>query len=219
MSNYIYIGKFFHRKGKEFNLLEKKVGITNDLAVREYELNRTKSPIGYTVIAAWDAGDDARKIERQIHALLDHDQSYGEWFEDDDDDLIARVSKFMGIEGCQEVSLGKDEDSDANNVRKTEKEKSEMATLREQYVACLRDIPFHSHLYGVKITVTMRGIGEFFCDQTQKEYPTLNSAFSNSGKELTGRERFAIHAWAVPRDDNGNTPDDIIKKAAAAAQE
>ena len=47
---YIYLGKYFHRHGTDMsNIVERKIGKTNNLNRREYELNDTKMTIGYTV--------------------------------------------------------------------------------------------------------------------------------------------------------------------------
>ncbi len=207
--NFLYIGKFFHRKGKEVDFLEKKIGITSNLAVREYELSRTKSPIGYTIIRAWDAGENAERIEQKIHALLNHDRSYGEWFEDDADDIVSRVSNFMKLENCNEINLKEDEDKDADNARKAERDNAEIVELRKN-TDWLKDIPFHTLRYGERITVTMKSDGEYFCEQTGKTYSTLNKAFTNAGIEITGREKFTLNAWKGVRDNDNNSPDDVL---------
>ncbi len=208
-SHYLYIGNFFHRKGKEFTLLEKKIGITGDLTKREYELGSTKSPIGYTIISAWDAGENAKKFEKQILALLKHNQSVGEWIEDDDEDLVARVSEFMKHENCTEINLKEDEDKDANNARKAERHNAEIVPLRENK-DWLKDIPFHANRYKEKITVIMKAEGEYFCEQTGETYDSMNKAFTNAGKEITGRQDFPINVWNGVRDDDGNSPDDVL---------
>ena len=121
---YIYLGKYFHRAGKELNLSEKKIGKTINLDQREHELGRTNSPIGYTYINAWDTGDDTDKVERQVHALLGHDRMDGnEWFEDQADDLNERLSTFMNYGNYKEVSLKDEEDEQANVVRKVSRDK------------------------------------------------------------------------------------------------
>ena len=93
---YIYLGKYFHRHGTDMsNIVERKIGKTNNLNRREYELNDTKMTIGYTIVQAWKTGDRTDDIEKAIHALLDHDRMSGEWFNDRDDSLGVRLSKFM----------------------------------------------------------------------------------------------------------------------------
>ena len=130
---YIYLGKYFHRTGKELNLSEKKIGKTINLDQREHELGRTNSPIGYTYINAWDTGDDTDKVERQIHALLGHDRMEGtEWFEDKADDLNDRLSTFMDYGNHKRVELVDEEDTDANEVRKVSRDKLKENELKEK---------------------------------------------------------------------------------------
>ena len=118
---YIYIGEHYHRggltlyaKNKDGDLvqLEKKIGKTVDLGARENELSRTKSPIGYSMIAAWRTDDETAKIETSLHSLLDHDRVHGEWFRDVNDDLINRVADYMKINGYTQVEFPKDSDEE-----------------------------------------------------------------------------------------------------------
>jgi hypothetical protein len=121
---YIYFGKYFHRHGKDIsNLNEIKVGRTVDLAQRESQLNNTKMTIGYTIVKAFETGDDTNKVEKQLHAILPN-RLDGEWFDQDNEDqtLIARGTKFMAVSGYPEVDLGLDSDEDVNKVRKEEKD-------------------------------------------------------------------------------------------------
>ncbi len=130
---YIYLGKYFHRAGKELNLSEKKIGKTINLDQREHELGRTNSPIGYTYINAWKTGDDTDKVERQIHALLGHDRMEGnEWFEDKADDLNDRLSTFMDYGNYKQVELADEEDVGANETRKVSRDKLKENGLKEK---------------------------------------------------------------------------------------
>lgn len=213
MSQYIYIGKFFHRNGKNLNLLEKKIGKTTDLKKREFDLNRTKSPIGYTMVAAWDTGDATSNMEQKLHAILAHDNSHGEWFEDDDDDLVARMAKYMELEGYQQVALGEDEDDvDANQARKEENKKSQKARNREKYADHLLDIHFETTYLGQLFSVVMRGEGRYYCEQTDKEYKSLN-ACKNAGKEVVG-QAISRNLWTDLRNSDRKSPDDILQEIA-----
>lgn len=211
-SKYIYIGKFFHRKGRELDIPEKKIGLTRDLKQREYELGRTKSPIGYTIVAAWDTGAYTETVEKQIHALLKHDRAAGEWFDDEDDDLIARVTEFMRLGKYPEVPLEKEDDADANSVREAEKNHVELVELRKEHLDWLVGESFSYTCYGTTVTVIAQPDGKFRCEQNGKTYPTLNSAFQKAGIELSGRDTFPINAWKGPRNTSGKSPDDVLQE-------
>jgi hypothetical protein len=47
---YIYLGQYYDVLGRPLILSDKKIGLSKDPVLREYQLNRTKSPIGYTII-------------------------------------------------------------------------------------------------------------------------------------------------------------------------
>ena len=102
---YVYIGEYYHVKGKNLDLYEIKIGTTKDLKKREYQLNDTKSPIGYRLILAWEVGEDYVKHERGIHAILDIFNVEGEWFEDTEGSIVKGVAKYMSIFNYSEVSL------------------------------------------------------------------------------------------------------------------
>ena len=108
---YIYLGKYYHKSGKELtDLTEKKIGLTKNLDNRERELNSTKFTVGYTFVRAWETGADTFKVEKSLHAILDDQRMDGEWFEDVSNTLVGRVSKFMNIQGYPEVALSGDEE-------------------------------------------------------------------------------------------------------------
>ena len=65
---------------------------------REYQLNRTKSPIGYSIIAVYKV-DDMNKVEKMLHSILDSRRVFGEWFKDDEDTLTGEFINFMNIYG------------------------------------------------------------------------------------------------------------------------
>ena len=50
---YVYIGQYYHIKNKELPL-DFKFGVTDNLDKREYSLGRTKSPIKYMILKAWE---------------------------------------------------------------------------------------------------------------------------------------------------------------------
>ena len=45
MEGYIYLGEYYDLLGRELDTTDKKIGKTISLTQREYQLNRTKSPI------------------------------------------------------------------------------------------------------------------------------------------------------------------------------
>ena len=111
---YIYLGKYYHKSGKELpELTEKKIGLTKSLENRERELNSTKFTVGYTFVRAWETGADTFKVEKSLHAILDDQRMDGEWFEDITNTLVSRLSKFMNIQGYPEINLLR---SDINNL-------------------------------------------------------------------------------------------------------
>jgi hypothetical protein len=50
MEGFIYLGKYFDIMGREVSITDKKIGKSIDPLSREYQLNRTKGPIGYKII-------------------------------------------------------------------------------------------------------------------------------------------------------------------------
>jgi hypothetical protein len=129
---YIYFGKYFHRHGKDIsNANEIKVGKTINLSQRESQLNNTKMTIGYTIVKAFETGEDTDKVEKQLHAILPN-RLDGEWFDQDEEDpIISRGTKFMLVSGYPEVDLGHDEDEDVNKVRKIQKDNDQWRAFFE----------------------------------------------------------------------------------------
>ena len=155
--------------------LEKKIGKTINLAERESELSRTKSPIGYSMIAAWKTDGDTNKIETSLHSLLDHDRVHGEWFKDTNDDLIFRVADYMKINGYEQVEFPKEpNDEQVIADRKTIIRDTSLRTKINELLAgetfAIKD---------VKVTVLETG---FLCSKDNKTYGSLNSAFSPLGQ-------------------------------------
>ena len=211
---YIYLGKYFHRAGKELNLSEKKIGKTINLDQREHELGRTNSPIGYTYINAWNTGDDTDKVERQIHSLLGHDRMEGnEWFEDRADDLNHRLSTFMNYGGYNEVELGQDKDADVNKVRKEEKDKTGDLLLRDNIKEWLEGETFHitRPKFDITLNVTIRQDG-FYCKEDDTLYNSLHKSVTQpllvlvkdrSKEEIVSGA--SINAWHSCKDENGKS--------------
>ncbi len=71
----------------------RKIGITNDLEVRFRGLN-TQSAIGIHFEYATKV-EDAKRMERKIHAMIATYRKRGEWF-DLPDDKVQEIKRFMG---------------------------------------------------------------------------------------------------------------------------
>jgi hypothetical protein len=110
MEGYIYLGEYYDLLGRELDTTDKKIGKTIYLTQREYQLNRTKSPIGYKIISAYMV-DDMDKVEKLIHAILDGRRLVGEWFKDEEDTLTGEFINFMNIYGgtVMDIELIKEE--------------------------------------------------------------------------------------------------------------
>lgn len=104
MEGYIYLGEYYDVLGRELSLSDKKIGKSIDPVSREYQLNRTKSPIGYTIISAYKV-DDMDKVEKMLHAILDSRRLFGEWFKDDEDTLNGEFINFMNIYGGTPIDV------------------------------------------------------------------------------------------------------------------
>lgn len=104
MEGYIYLGEYYDVLGRELDTTDKKIGKTISLTQREYQLNRTKSPIGYKIISAYMV-DDMDKVEKLLHAILDSRRLVGEWFSDEGDTLTGEFINFMNIYGSTQMNM------------------------------------------------------------------------------------------------------------------
>ena len=104
MEGYIYLGEYYDLLGRELDTTDKKIGKTISLTQREYQLNRTKSPIGYKIISAYMV-DDMDKVEKLLHAILDSRRLVGEWFKDEEDTLTGEFINFMNIYGATSMDM------------------------------------------------------------------------------------------------------------------
>jgi len=104
MEGYIYLGEYYDVLGRELDTTDKKIGKTISLTQREYQLNRTKSPIGYKIISAYKV-DNMDKVEKLLHAILDSRRLVGEWFKDDEDTLTGEFINFMNIYGAEFINM------------------------------------------------------------------------------------------------------------------
>ncbi len=203
---YIYIGEHYHRGGltlcaKDKNgdlvQLEKKIGKTINLVERESELGRTKSPIGYSMMAAWKTDNDTNKIETSLHRLLDHDRVHGEWFKDTNDDLIIRVADYMKINGYEAVEFPRE--SDDEQVISDRKTIIRDTSLRPKINELLVGETFR--IKDIEVTVLEKG---FLCSKDNRIYGSLNSAFSPLGQ--------ARNTWYDAKNKNGENVMERLQK-------
>ena len=68
MEGYIYLGEYYDVIGRGIMLPDKKIGFSKIPVSREYQLNRTKSPIGYKVLEVYKV-DDMKKVEKMLHSI------------------------------------------------------------------------------------------------------------------------------------------------------
>jgi hypothetical protein len=94
MEGYIYLGEYYDVIGRPVALPDKKIGFSKVPVSREYQLNRTKSPIGYRVLEVYKVSD-MKKVETMLHSILDSRRLVGEWFRDDEDTLTGEFINFM----------------------------------------------------------------------------------------------------------------------------
>ena len=97
---YIYLGELYDIMGRVMDINDKKIGLSINPIQREYQLNRTKSPVGYKVVAVYKV-DDMNKVEKMLHSILDSRRTNGEWFKDDEDTLTGEFINFMVAYGAE----------------------------------------------------------------------------------------------------------------------
>lgn len=104
MEGYIYLGELYDVLGRELTITDKKIGLSQQPINREYQLNRTKSPIGYKILSAFKV-DNMVKVEKMLHAILDSRRVFGEWFKDDEDTLTGEFVNFMIAYGAEPFNV------------------------------------------------------------------------------------------------------------------
>lgn len=104
MKGYIYLGELYDVLGRSLNNSDKKIGLSINPLNRENQLNRTKSPVGYRIIAVYKV-DNMNKVEKMLHSILDSRRVYGEWFKDDEDTLTGEFINFMIAYGAEVYNI------------------------------------------------------------------------------------------------------------------
>ena len=102
--NYIYIGVYLHIKGKKLPL-DYKFGVTDNINDREYSLSRTKSPIKYVMVKAWELGNNIhRESVEDLIATYFSDCKYNdgkntcEWYDGEcEEEFIQKVTNIINI--------------------------------------------------------------------------------------------------------------------------
>jgi len=106
---YVYIGQYYHIKNKELPL-DFKFGVTDNLDQREYSLGRTKSPIKYMILKAWEIPSNVsrERVEKLIATIFSEYKYDGcEWYDIDGDIFQNKISSLFQIitEMVQDVSF------------------------------------------------------------------------------------------------------------------
>jgi hypothetical protein len=201
MSNpgYIYIGGYYHHHGKDLTsiLTEKKIGKSINVPSRENALNSTKFTVGYTMIKYW-AVDSMSQIERSLHVILPN-RLNGEWFEDNDDTLIDRVSKFMSIMGAIEQTV------DTTDLEPIAKQLVNSAKDRGR-VAVLAGMQFTHTRENITVTIEVTLDGSFKNIKDGVIYDNPSSAFWRTWEgKITGSS--SINGWTNPKNSQGRSID------------
>lgn len=146
---YVYIGRYYHIKNKELPL-DYKFGVTDNLDQREFSLGRTKSPIKYMILKAWEIPFNVQreKVEKLIANIFAEYKYDGcEWYDVDGDLFQSKVTTLfqiisdMVIDGnfvFSEVNLDVDIKTDDLIEKELEKEiragkKADWTTLKITY--------------------------------------------------------------------------------------
>jgi hypothetical protein len=92
---FIYIVKHTHRNPEVSKLLtDKKIGISFDYRKRIQQL--TLGTVGIEVVKMWKSNNSLiMKLEKDIHSKLKERNLIGEWFSDEDDQLVGIVSNII----------------------------------------------------------------------------------------------------------------------------
>ena len=127
-SNILYIMKYVDSEGRDVGINDKKIGITNNIESREKSLSGTKGPIKVVHVKAWDIGSKAGEMESVLHGLLGPVNTEGEWFRDDSEELVRRVSdlmnsSFLSNDGIKELKLDTKDKEIISKVEKIKKTK------------------------------------------------------------------------------------------------
>jgi len=123
--------------GGHIKIPYKKVGITGSgnatLNSRLQQISNTKSPIKAQYVAAWKY-DDAQKLEKALHSLFENFKAEGEWFYDEEDNLVERMQPIMELLAAEIITIEVSDDDYTKKIMQKEtkeKEKSDHILLGE----------------------------------------------------------------------------------------
>ena len=89
---------------QQCNKALEKIGLSKNPVGREYQLNRTKGPIGYRIVRCYKV-DNMGRVEKMLHNILDSRRAEGEWFTDDGDTLTGEFIGFMDAHGAEVTTM------------------------------------------------------------------------------------------------------------------
>ena len=173
---YVYIGELYDVRDREIGIKDKKVGETDDLKVREFNLSKTKSPIKYRHITAWNVkGITDHQVRKVLKTLGASETTEGEWLIDDDDSLLDQLQVLMEFGGYDEVGKEPEEEEEVKKLFVKTKIKvpriyGESESRESKYV-----IPF------LKIMKKTRGLTTRQI-KDQMQYPEIDSQIINNLK-------------------------------------
>ena len=104
--NYLYIGQYYHIRNKSLPN-DFKVGVTNNLKIREYSLGTTKSPIKYIILRAWEIPPSLNRTQvEKLIELIFNDSKYDgcEWYDYDEVEFQDKIQKLFEILNNMNIS-------------------------------------------------------------------------------------------------------------------
>jgi hypothetical protein len=96
---YFYIGQYYHIGGKQIPP-DYKSGVTYSLDNREYQLSRTKSPIKYMILRAWEIPISVKResVEKLIKWIFNTENYKGtEWYDVDGELFQDKITEFFEL--------------------------------------------------------------------------------------------------------------------------
>jgi hypothetical protein len=170
MEGYIYLGEYYDVIGRPVVLPDKKIGFSKVPVSREYQLNRTKSPIGYRVLVVYKV-DDMNKVEKMLHSILDSRRLVGEWFRDDEDTLTGEFINFMVSYGGVVSSISEIKESKETLESVPDRRLIDLSTSFGEDTTLIRTYLGNDY----EVILTTKGILEF----NGEKFDTPNKLYNN----------------------------------------
>jgi len=138
--------------GDHVDLPYKKIGITGSgnatLDTRLQQLSNTKTPVKARYVAAWEI-ENARGVEQALHQLLSDRCVEGEWFLDEDDQMVEQLEPLMTLFNATPIDIREYQEGGSEGImeehqrnRKARKLKVSNELLGE--IAALIEVPLRS---------------------------------------------------------------------------